>query len=57
MEYNKPLCYKCSLFRSAPKTIGGKATCSAYPNGIPKKIFFEGGNCFRYPSRNPKKVK
>lgn len=45
MQFQEPLCLRCKLFKSAPKSIGGKATCVAYPNGIPKSIYFEGKNC------------
>ena len=56
MQYGEPQCYKCKMFKSAPKTIGGKALCSAYPNGIPKKIFFESGKCSKAPTSTPKKT-
>lgn len=55
MQYSQPQCYKCKFFKSPPKTIGGKATCSAYQNGIPKKIFFEGHSCSKKPSTSKKR--
>ena len=36
MEVKAPYCLKCPYFISPPKVIGGKATCKAYSNGIPK---------------------
>ena len=51
MQYTQPECYKCKFFKSAPKTIGGKAICVAYPNGIPKRIFFEAGKCSKKPKK------
>lgn len=56
MQYKQPKCLNCKLFKSAPKVIGGKATCLAYPNGIPKKIFFEAGNCTKKPKATTKKA-
>ena len=38
----------CKKFKSGPKVIGGKAMCTAYANGIPKKIFFEAGKCSKF---------
>ena len=55
MQYSQPECYKCKFFKSSPNTIGGKAICSAYPNGIPKKIFFEGSSCSKRPKTTTKK--
>lgn len=55
MQYTQPECYKCKFFKSAPKTIGGKAICVAYPNGIPKRIFFKAGNCSKKPNPTKKK--
>ena len=55
MQFLQPKCYKCRFFKSAPKTIGGKAICTAYPNGIPKKVFFEGGVCSKKPKTSTKK--
>lgn len=45
MQFTQPKCYGCKFFKSAPKKIGGKAVCAVYPNGIPKKIFYEDGKC------------
>ena len=55
MQYAQPQCYNCKFFKSAPKTIGGKATCIVYPNGIPKKIFFEGASCNKKPTTSKKR--
>lgn len=55
MQYTQPKCYNCRFFKSAPKTIGGKAVCTAYPNGIPKKIFFESGACSKKPKTTAKR--
>lgn len=37
-SYLAPICYSCSKFK-------GKGVCSAYPNGIPRDIYFKGGKC------------
>lgn len=55
MEYRQPDCLNCPLLKSVPKTIGGKAVCTAYPNSIPKSIFFEGKVCTRKPKSTPKR--
>ena len=39
VSYGAPICYACSKFNKS------KETCSAYPKGIPKEIYFKGGNC------------
>lgn len=49
MEVKAPYCLKCPYFISPPKVIGGKATCKAYSNGIPKTIWLEGKNCTKKP--------
>ena len=55
MEYREPDCFRCKFLKSLPKGIGGKATCVVYPNGIPKRIFFEAGNCSKKPNPTKKK--
>ena len=54
--YGTPLCLKCKKFKSAPKFIGGKAMCTAYANGIPKKIYFEAGKCGKFLDDGVKRV-
>ena len=55
MQYSAPKCYGCKFFKSAPKTIGGSAQCTMYPNGVPHRIFFEGANCKKYLAKTGKK--
>lgn len=54
--YKSPLCLMCKKFKSGPKVIGGKAMCTAYANGIPKKIFFEAGKCSKFLDNGAKKT-
>lgn len=54
--YKSPLCLMCKKFKSGPKVIGGKAMCTAYANGIPKKIFFEAGKCGKFLDKGVKKT-
>ena len=44
-SYSQPLCLRCQFLKGLPKRIGDKAKCPKYPNGVPKKIFFEAGKC------------
>jgi len=43
MTTNMPLCLTCQYFNDKEKLTneGYVAICQAYPNGIPKEIFFE----------------
>ncbi len=54
--YNSPMCLNCKKFKAPPSVIGGKAKCSAYANGIPKKIFFEAAKCGKFLAKNSKEV-
>ena len=49
MQYLPPYCYKCENYIEGPKYIGDTAKCKAYPDGIPKNIFFEGARCPKIP--------
>ena len=51
--YAAPYCLRCSCFRKSPQFIGDPAACSQYPQGIPKKIFFQAGRCKKTPD-NPR---
>ena len=44
-SYLPPLCLRCKFLKALPKAIGSSAKCPKYPNGVPKKIFFESGKC------------
>ena len=44
-QYGAPLCYRCKNFKSNPQFIGDSGKCSKYPTNIPKKIFYQSGDC------------
>lgn len=38
-SYLAPVCFSCSKFNKK------NDSCSVYPNGIPRDIYFKGGSC------------
>ena len=38
-SYLAPVCFSCSKFNKK------NDSCSIYPNGIPRDIYFKGGSC------------
>jgi len=57
MTYGQPKCNGCKFFVSPPKGIGGRAECTAYKNGCPDRVYFEGGSCSKYTSGKKPTVK
>lgn len=51
--YGPPMCYRCNNFKTYPERIGDQGTCSVYPNGIPRKIFFQSGDCNNVSTNDP----
>ena len=47
MQYSHPKCFKCKFLKSFPTGIGTSGSCTKYKS-IPKKIFYEAGNCKHY---------
>jgi len=56
MQTSIPKCYSCPNFQGAPNTIGAKAKCKAYANGVPNSIFFEGKSCSKRPKTQSSKT-
>lgn len=44
----KPQCYRCKFHTNASCTIGKAPACGKYPNGRPKKVFYEAGKCSKF---------
>ena len=44
MDYPPPICSACRHLISTPRRVGERATCTAYPEGIPTGIWPEGGD-------------
>ena len=52
-SYLATICFSCSKYNK------DKDSCSVYPNGIPRDIYFKGGSCKKasIKSSKPKKTK
>lgn len=44
MDYGVPMCAACVHLISEPKMSGEKPTCTAFPGGIPLRIYYERGD-------------
>lgn len=49
--YSPPMCSTCAKLKAVPKFIGDLAKCTAYPKGVPRKIYFQSGDCTHYQAQ------
>lgn len=45
VSYSPPSCFECKFYRRAPQFIGDSGKCIKYPDNIPRRIYFQSGEC------------